>query len=198
MSVRGLFPVLSLGAGLLAACSGPGGADPTDTESDVPAAISIDFLDGQDTNTLPDGSPAGSARVLLRRTLDPDAATLEEVVHTEGAEGPTTWTLTGEVDAEAGTWAFAFADDYGRIEGTGAFTAGEPWAWTAWESTSTYVSGPYTGMTVRSTDTLGEDGLRADKEIRDADGALQISVAEALSRVDEGAWQAAVDAFHGR
>ncbi len=177
--------------------SGLGAGCPTEPVPDPPAPQPVhQYLAGTSQYTGPTGQEAPAARVLIHRVLDPTDDTLLEDVHQQASA--TTWDhyeVNGDIEPDTGAFTLAFFDGYGTFEGVGTLTAGAPWAWTAWESRSEYVDGPYVGSYVLSEDTLDDDGLRAVKQIFSPDDHAEGSVLELLEWTDAAAWQAEVDAI---
>lgn len=179
------------------------GCPPTDPEpsddddaTEAPPEPVHQYLAGTSIYTAPNGTTAPTARVLIHRVLDPNAGSLLEDVYQQSS--PTTWDyfeLLGTIDADAGEYTFGFFDGYGTFEGTGTFTEGEAWDWTAWDSRSVYVDGPYVGSYVISVDTLDDEGLEANKEVFSPDDHAEGSIQELLAWTDAEAWQAEVDAI---
>lgn len=211
-----LVPARLLFLALLFACSGSdepkdsqetggndgnGGDDASDGGADGGAGDGgieditprIDYLIGSSQYYDTSGTPRGpSSETWLRRTLDPAARTLEERVFTRDAGEVASFTLNGLVDPDAGTWTFSFSDDFGTIEGEGAFLEGETWDWTAWESDSAYIDGDYMGLRITSNDSINETELVAHKSLIDPAGEPMGTVEEVLQRVDAATWDAAV------
>ena len=169
------------------ACALPETSDeaPRDTDSGLETTWFSGTSDGQSADGTFD-EPA--AELLFVRILDRVASTIEEQVWTEqGAGDPWEYdALTHAVDPEAGTFTADFVTDDGTLEVVGGYDAGEPWAWTAWHSTSTYVDGIYAGTAVLSEDSLAADGVvTAEKEVYDAGGAHTWSIVEVLTPISE-------------
>ena len=124
---------------------------------------------------------------LVRRMLDPGAGTIdEEFISTIDS---TLVTVHFEVDVDAGTFALFFGDE--SYEGTGSFTAGEPWAWTGWTSHSVADDGSW----VDSTDTRDKSTLHAEKSGHAADGEQEWTLVEDLELITEDQWTRARDAL---
>jgi hypothetical protein len=150
----------------LIACTGAAPLDDTAGQTD-PVEPTVQHFEGQSQYYGPGGAALGApSEVLLRRTVTPADASLEEVVYTRDGAEVSIYTLLWDIDPAAGTWTFSFADAYGTFEGSGTFLGGETWAWNVWESVSTYVDGPYAGSYVTSADTVDAEGLVAHNLLR--------------------------------
>ncbi|MDP2309802.1 MAG: hypothetical protein Q8P18_27530 [Pseudomonadota bacterium] len=179
---------------LLLACTAPPAGPDTaelDTGGESPA-LSVLYLSGESQYYDVDGVPVGRAsKQLLRRTVDPASATLEERVLEKSAGAVEEFTITAEIDPAGPTWTFGFDTGDGRIEGNGTFDEGETWEWTAWHSTSTLVGGSSDGWTILSEDRLDGDTFTAHKAFSDATGAAQGTTEEILAVIDQETWDVA-------
>ncbi len=186
--------LLLLLSALLVACPTVMTVDDDDSAAEPTPEPAEQYLGGTSVFTLPNGQETPPARVLIHRTLDPSEGSLVEDVYQQS--DPTTWdhyVIEGTIDPDTGEYTFSFFDGYGTFEGTGTMTAGETWAWTAWNSRSVYVDGPYVGSYVLSQDTLDEAGLEANKQVFSPDDHAEGSVYELLEWTEAEAWQAEVD-----
>jgi hypothetical protein len=175
---------------LLFACTG-GAPDTGDTAAEAPLSPIVQFLQGDSQYSDATGTPRGDpSETLLRRTVNPQDASLEEYVITVDHRDVATYTVLGTIDPAAATWTFSFADSYGTLGGDGAFLAGDTWAWTQWQSTSTYMDGTYAGTYVTSEDSVSAEGLVANKVIHNAGGDATGSIVETLALVSEADWTA--------
>ncbi len=120
----------------------------------------------------------------------------EDVWQLEANDAQSHYLLQGDLDVAAGTYTFAFTDDYGTFEGRGTLE-GEPWVWPRWSSRSTYIDGPYVGSYVLSEDQLTASGMRADKQVFSPDDHAEGTIVEVLDTVDAESWQTAVDGLGG-
>jgi hypothetical protein len=140
---------------------------------------------GPSTQTATDGSERPGADLLVRRTVDREAGTItEETVRFDAQTGvsPRRYTVVYTVDGEA----FELTESGGAFAGSGRFTAGEPWAWTAWESSYRLTS----GIAVESTRglTSGENGravLTAERVAFGPDGGRALTLSEELAAIGD-------------
>ncbi len=183
---------------LLFACATA--TDPTDTATAGDTADSgaagpvVTWYTGTSDGQTPDGSYVQPTEGLLFiRTLDATAGTITEEVWSEGKP---TWShdvLVHAVDADAGTFTSTWVTEDGTLGIVGAFDAGEPWAWTAWHSTSTYSDGDYLGTRIDSADTVDDAGaVHTTKSMFDADGKDLWDMVELLTPTTEDAFNAAL------
>lgn len=175
-------PLLALAA--VTACSGSGADDSGSTPDDsgLPDATVVDYI-GTSDGQAPDGSyVAPTEELLFIRTVDPAASTISEHVWTVGQRGDVTeYELVHDVDVVAGTFTSTWVTDDGTFLVTGAYDAGEDWAWTAWHSTSVYQDGTNAGLRVESVDHVDDSGVaHADKQVYDAAGTETYLIVEEL------------------
>jgi hypothetical protein len=172
----------------LLACTAPKDGDDTAATPALPDPT-VRYLVGSSQYYDNDGTALGPpSDELLRRTVTPASAALEEIVDERSGRDVSTYTVTGTIDPDAPGWTFSFTTEQGTIAGEGTYDAGETWAWTAWHSSSTFTDGDYVGWTVASTDVLDGDSFTARKAIADETGAPQGSTDETLTLVDEATW----------
>lgn len=165
-------------------------ADPSVAAAESPVPESADpsrttCYFGPSTQTAADGTVRPGADLLVRRTVDPEASTItEETVRfdTRAGVAPRRYTVVYTVDGES----FTLAESSGAFAGSGRFTAGEPWAWTAWTSSYRLPS----GIAVESTRGLesGDDGravLTAERVAYGPDGSRALTLGEELPAIDD-------------
>lgn len=142
----------------------------------TPAATpTITYYEGTETTTSPDGTtPFGPPHaVLVRRTVDPSAKTIDEYVVMQGEEHPATMTLRdGDV--------FTVTDPKGEFSGTLTFT-GPAWNYTGW----TYdIKVGATGA-ISGHGEVTAAGLKTDKQFADAGGTPRARIVEDLHVIDQ-------------
>ena len=172
----------------------------TDTLPDATTTYYFGTSDGQ----TPDGSYDPEAKeILFIRTVTPEANSIREEFWQEG-ERRNEWTtgeFTNEVNAEASpnpTFGTTWVTDDGELVISGEFTEGQPWLWTAWHSTSTYVSGTWEGTLVTSDDQLDEIGAdTADKHVFNAEGTETYQITEIITPTSEEAFTARLAEIQG-
>ena len=195
-----LTPLLLLLACTPAAPDSSAVADTSDTGAtdsgggDTGSNAIVTWYFGTSDGQTPDGSyQEPEEDLLFIRTVDPEASTIHEEVWTSGAKYWTAYDLLHVVDAAQETFTSNWVTDDGTLEVIGAFDEGDPWAWTAWHSTSTYQDGKYAGEWITSEDQTHEDGSNtAIKEVYDADSNHIWSIVEVLTPTTEDKWK---DAF---
>ena len=168
--------------------AGDGGAGGEDSSATGPTAV---HYFGTSVGQTPDGSYVDEAQALLFiRTLDAGASTVTEEYWEEGRRKWDHGLLVHSVDAAGETFTSTWDSGDGMIQTTGAFDAGEAWAWTAWHSTSVYLDGAYVDWVITSTDTVDDAGVAtADKAIRDEDGVETWRILEVNTPTDEESFQ---------
>lgn len=149
---------------------------------------------GTSDGQTPDGSyDAPPLELLFIRTVDPAASLITEQFWQEPTRG-TAWStglIVNAVDATALTFGSTWDTGDGEIEIVGTFTEGDPWAWTAWHSTSTYLGGRYQGTTVTSDDQLDGAGAdTADKHVYDEHGTETYQIIEIITPTEQSAFEA--------
>jgi len=195
--------LLSLGLLAVTACSTapapvaepvPESADPSPSatgsasapESADPSANAVTTCYfGPSTQTAADGTERPGADLLVRRTVDREAGTITEETarfDTQSGVSPRRYTIVYTVDDDA----FELTEAGGAFAGSGTFTAGEPWAWTAWESSYRLTS----GIAVESTRglTTGDDGraiLSAERVAFGPDGGRALTLDEQLEAISD-------------
>lgn len=179
--------------GFFLACS-PGADDDSagvsDTRDDLTVAT-VTYYIGTSQGQAPDGSYVeDEEEILFIRALDPHAATIGEEFWIEGARGAYDHgeLLSRVATADGSTYTFSSSWDTadGALEVAGEFTAGQPWAWTAWHSTSTYMDGKYIGYWITSDDVLDAEGAdTATKVVYDAEGTDIWHIIEVISPVPQ-------------
>lgn len=176
----------------LSSCAG--GADSAEVGDSEEAEAVVTGYSGRSVGQTPDGSYVADPETLLfRRTVDPGAATVTEEVWTEGARAWSFLSLVHAVDADAGTFTAVFVTDDGTLDVVGAFDGGEPWAWTAWHSTSTYRDGEYAGTRVESVDAVDGVGvIVATKEVIEPSGEATWLLEETLTPMATADFDAAL------
>jgi hypothetical protein len=185
-------PRVLLGLTLLCAASACVPGEPEPDPSDDPLPDETRWYIGVSETSFP-GVPGGlEEEVLIRRTVSPEHGTLVESVISEGGTStPARFEIEGTVTVgeSESSWTFGFSDASGDFEGEGTLH-GEAWAWDSWESTTTYVTGPYVGSYVESEDERTDDGIVASKRVYSPEDHFEASIDEVLERVDEAAWDA--------
>ncbi|MDP2314243.1 MAG: hypothetical protein Q8P41_15175 [Pseudomonadota bacterium] len=178
---------------LLLACAGAPSDDTAstdDTGGGAPLPPAVLYLSGDSQYYDSDGVARGRpTSELLRRTVTPEDASLEERVIEKSGGAAEEYLLLGVIDPDGPTWTYSFTTADGTLEGSGTFDEGETWAWTAWHSTSTFVDGDYAGWTIESEDRLDGDTFTASKAFHDATGAGQGTVEETLAVIDAETWE---------
>lgn len=171
---------------------------PDDSSASLPQYF---FYDGTTQGQTPDGSYVENPReILFIRALNPGESTLTEYAwEVDSRGGLSAYDLVHQVDVTAGTFHATFATAQGTLDVVGAYDAGEPWAWTAWHSTSTYTDGEYLGTRVESTDSIDGQGLAtAHKSVYDEQNAETWQITERLSPVDQATFEDRLDALGGQ
>jgi hypothetical protein len=149
----------------LAGCARPGAVE-----------TSVRYYEGTSVTTSPDGAtPYGpEVAVLVRRTTNPRAHTIEEYVVHPGQEFPTT---LKQVDGNV----FDARDAKGSFEGTVAFK-GSAWDFPGWDYDIRMTNG--TGKVVGHGDASAH-GITTDKRFLDTTGAAKARIHEELHTIDE-------------
>ena len=190
---------------LILACSSPGAGDSepsgdsADTGANDPVATTIHYI-GTSQGQTPDGSYVEDEKeILFIRALDPEASTIGEEFWIEGARGAYDHgeLLNTVATADGSTYTFGSLWDTGEgvLEIVGAFTAGGPWSWTAWHSTSTYVDGEYAGYWISSADVLDAAGAdTATKVVHDAEGTEVWHIVEFIAPVPQADFESRLEA----
>lgn len=127
------------------------------------------------------GREVGRMVMLIKRVLKPAEHVIEEhvlVASSESAEPIKEIIMTMIVDEMSKS--FKLKDASGTLEGTGDLV-GESWAWKQWSST-TVIPGPR-GGTIKSQDTLTEDGLQVKKQLLGEDGKPRIVFEESYRTI---------------
>ena len=179
---------------LLACTSAPKATDsPTESAELQPQASTAWFMGISDGQT-PDGSfDAPPQDLLFIRALDPVASTITEEAWADEGREWSYYKLIHQVDVAASTFTSEFVTGDGTLLVVGGYDAGEPWAWTAWHSTSTYQDGQYQGTYVTSEDSLSSEGVAtAHKEVFDETSTNTWSIVETLNPVDEATFNNAM------
>ena len=170
--------IVSLVAGCGAAASTP--AAPT-----LPAATTRCF---EGTSTI--GGQATPA--LLRRTVDPAQARVTEDITGMGRDAVVDFHVEMQVATDGN---FTMRETGGAFTGSGHFTAGEPWAWTGWQSSS---KGPpeQGGWLATSTDTLAGASLTAHKRVTFGEQVMELE--EQFAEVTCDVYASRRAALHGQ
>jgi hypothetical protein len=117
----------------------------------------------------PDGRQIGVSVSLAKRTLQPDAGTIEErVLQLRGREPATEFDTTIKVDGAKGKVSG------GGFEGDAQFT-GAAWAWDGMQFSGKTADG---NQIVEGKDEFRSNGMTADKRVLDASGKLLLVVHE--------------------
>lgn len=161
----------------------PSATAPESADPSVNAVITCYF--GPSTQTAADGTERPGADLLVRRTVDREAGTITEETtrfDTQAGVSPRRYTVVYAVDGAT----FELTEAGGAFAGTGRFTAGEPWAWTAWESSYRLTS----GIAVESIRglTTGDDGravLTAERAAFGPDGGRALTLDEQLAAISD-------------
>lgn len=154
-------------------------ADPSLSESADP--FSTCYF-GPSTQTAVDGSERPGAELMVRRTVDRAASRIvEETARFDAVASvaPRRYMVVYEVDGDA----FTLTETSGAFAGSGTFTAGEPWAWTAWTTTYTLPS----GIRVESKVELAAakaGALTAERTAYGPDGGKALILFEALAAIE--------------
>jgi len=180
---------------LLVACSNtappvstptPAARAATDPQPPTPSpTLSTTCYFGPSTQTAADGTVRPGAEMLVRRTVDPEASTItEETVRFDAQAGvaPRRYTVVYAVDGDG----FMLSEADGAFAGSGRFTAGEPWARTAWESSYRLPSG--IAVESKRALTTGDDGrpvLTAERTAYGPDGGVALTLREELAAIDD-------------
>jgi hypothetical protein len=115
--------------------------------------------------------------VIVRRTIDPAAKTIEEYVVNPGEEHPATMTQReGAV--------FAVADPKGAYEGTLTFE-GPAWQFTSWS----YDLKPAGKGTLTGRGEVSPTALKTDKQFLDPTGTPRARIRDDLHAIDEATFQ---------
>jgi hypothetical protein len=184
MSPARSLSLACFGALVLGGCPSGGGEEPPPD--------SHAYYEGTVVATKPDGEPLGDPSVsLLRRShLPADARIEDQVIELDDGGVPLEILASSTVVAADATYRTQYQDDFGVLEGFGALTAGEDWAWTAWEGQVEYTSGPLVGTTLRSAALLEGSELSIDTEVIGAGGDLEVIEVRTLSGVSEATFTA--------
>jgi hypothetical protein len=145
------------------------------------AAVSCWF--GPSTQRPPDGAERPGAELLVRRTAEPAASRIvEETVRFDSASGvrPRLYTVVYRVDGDR----FELAERDGGYSGQGTLR-GDPWAWTAWRSVYTLVSGIRVEAEQVIEERDGEAVLHGERVAYGPDGSAALTLREELRRIDE-------------
>ena len=174
---------LALAVLTAAGCPTDGG-DPAPPDSES-------WFEGTITATKPDGDPLGDPSVsLLKRSTLPALERIDEQIVELDDGGVALEVLAAStVVAEDGTFRTQYQDEFGVLEGFGAMTAGEDWAWTAWESQVEYTSGPLEGTTLQSTALLDGATLTIETDVIGADSVLEVIEVRELTVQTEADWE---------
>lgn len=159
------------------------------------------FYDGTTQGQTPDGSYVENPReILFIRVLNPGESTLTEYAwEVDSRGGLSAYDLLHEVDVAAGTFHATFPTTAGTLDVVGAYDEGQPWAWTAWHSTSTYTDGQYLGTRVESTDSIDQAGaVTAHKSVYDPQEGETWQITERLTLVAQVAFEARLDELGGQ
>lgn len=160
----------------------PPAAAPAAEPAPAPAGAACYF--GPSRQTTAEGTERPGAELLVRRTPDREASTIvEETVRYDADPGvpPRSYTVVYTVDGDA----FTLEETAGAFTGSGRFTAGEPWAWTAWTASYRLPS----GISVDAEQRLvrGDDGrtrLRGERSAYGPDGGIALSLVEDLAEIE--------------
>ena len=179
---------------LCSACATPSTGEGDDDDSSTAASFFQEtrWYIGESQTSLPNGTELGPpSPVVLKRTLDEEAGTIQELIAQLDENGDVSeFDITQAVDLEAGTFSGSFADDYGTFDVLGTLE-GDAWAWDAWGSRSTYEDGPHVGSYVLSADTRTDDEIHAVKDAWSPDDDHEVHIDEVLGRVDESEYEEA-------
>jgi len=148
---------------------------------------SVEYFEGTRVAYHPDGELSSQMNLLVKRTLDPVASTIDEevVMITEGMQP---MQMSNGCAITDGKISGIMADSYGNLSISGEMY-GEPWMWNNWETVATYLDGALQGSTIT---TIGEtclEGMVNDQEIRDASGELVWTVSEQRMFIDAQTWE---------
>jgi len=177
-----LLPALPITL-LLQACPP---VDDDDADDDPPLNVIDQYFAGDSTTTLASGTALAPERTLIWRRLFPDDGRIEEHIEQVAEDGVVDSTAHLVIDAD-GAFTLSVTDAFGTQQGDGALQ-GDPWAWTAWTSTSTYLDGGRAGAMVALTATLDDDGLLATHELVDAAGDPMATTVQSLAWTDPADW----------
>lgn len=166
---------MSIALAILAACAGRVQATPPER--------SVTYFEGTSVTSSPDGATAYGppTAVLVRRTVDPTARTIEEYVVHPGEAFPTTMRqLDGAV--------FSARDAAGSFSGSLTYE-GPAWAFTGWDYDLAMTDG--SGKIVgHGAATAG--AITTDKRFVDPSGTLRARIREDLRAIDEARYRARV------
>ncbi|HNC95734.1 MAG TPA: hypothetical protein PKY30_00590 [Myxococcota bacterium] len=179
---------------LLLACTS-GSPDSQPVIKDTAPPPETIWYTGTSQGQKPDGSFVEAERDLLFiRVLDAFESTLTERVWTEGNRQIwSTYELVHQVDVANNSFTAEFVTPEGTLDVVGAYDAGEPWAWTAWHSTSTYRDGDYVGTKVESQDSVDGAGVvTTNKQIIDPDGTESWIILERLTPTTQEEFETAL------
>jgi hypothetical protein len=145
------------------------------------AAVSCWF--GPSVQRQPDGVERPGAELLVRRSADPDASRIiEETVRFDSASGvrPRLYTVVYRVDGQR----FELEESDGGFSGDGTLR-GDAWAWTAWSSVYTLVSGIRVEAEQVIEERDGEAVLHGERVAYGPDGSRALVLREELRRIGE-------------
>ena len=178
--------------GLFVGCAGSGDSD-SGLAGQEPV---ITYLVGVSVLTSFEGYPLNEeSAMIIKKTIDPAASTLSEEIRTPTEAYNLSVPITGS------SFAGPFTLGGASLEIEGTYLAGETWSWTAWESTTTYVSVPdctedfclEVGDYIFSSDEVRDGALFVEKAYyRQGATEATFTIEEELAVVDEAAYEEAV------
>ena len=147
--------------------------------ADAPAR-EVTYFEGTSTTTSPDGTtPFGPpVAVIVRRTVDPAAKTIEEYVVHPGEEHPATMTQReGAV--------FAVVDPKGAFSGTLTYQ-GPAWRYIGWTYDIQMTDG---SGAIKGRGEASASAIKTEKQFVDPTGTPRVLIREDLRAIDEGTFQ---------
>jgi hypothetical protein len=145
----------------------------------------VTYYLGESKVSLADGKPLGNMVSLVKREVKPtESRIVETVMMLSSRPGEPTKEYVA-VFAVKGS-KFTMKEQGGAFEGDGELI-GQPWAWTAWASTSK-IPGQH-GGTLVSRDKLTERGMAVTKELSGPDGVVRVRMAEDYASIDGATYE---------
>ena len=132
-------------------------------------------------------------QVWLRRELRAaDSMVFEDLVSVDSDGAISVYRV--EVVVDGTQFAGSFANEDGTLSISGELS-GEPWAWSEWSSTSTYIDGGLQGYYFKTSASLGDTTLLQDKRVYDADDVYLLNIVENMPAIDSSGWHSGLEAI---
>jgi hypothetical protein len=149
-----------------------------------PAPAKVTYYLGSTKVESADGRSIGHMASLVKREVIPsESKIVETVLRLSSKPGSEIKEIVAVLNVTGSK--FTVKEKEGGFIGDGELT-GEPWKWTAWNSTSK-IPGP-SGGTVKSRDKVTDRGMAVTKEVLGDDGAVRVRLIEDYVSIDGSAY----------